>query len=320
LKELLNKFFENRCTSAETQELITHIKEGNSSDMPDLEESFFSLPDYHPISDTDADRIFKSIVKKKEWINGAKSKKNLFLKITAIFILLLASSIFTLLFQNSEITEISSFGEIRNITFPDGSSVTLNGNSSITYQEKWDDEQPRIVKMEGEGFFSVTHTKNHQPFLVQTSNGFSVEVLGTKFNFIHRRGKAEVVLAEGKVRVNIRKNGLLEQIAMKPGDEVLYEEKSHSVVRHQVTPEIKSSWRNARISLDDSSLAEVIVRIEETFGVKVELINPELSQLKLWGTVPSENLASMLKGIEASFDLTIQQNGKIITISKSTLN
>ena len=303
----------------ETEELVTHIKtNGTACDMPDVDDSL-SSPAQHTISEGDANQLFNSILSKGAIaMSPPKTNKKIYYRIAAsLAVFFILSCTLFMIFQNREIIEHTSFGEVKNITLPDGSMVALNGNSTMTYKATWDDDQePRIVKIEGEAFFSILHTKSNQPFLVQTNDEFSVEVVGTKFNFLHRTGRAEVVLSEGQVKVNIRKADALEQINMKPGDAVSYEKKTHAVAQRQVKAEAKSSWRNARLMLDNSSLAEVILRIEETYGVTVQVKNQELLGLKLWGTVPSGNLENLLKGIEASFNLKIEQHDKVITISK----
>jgi ferric-dicitrate binding protein FerR (iron transport regulator) len=70
---------------------------------------------------------------------------------------------------------------------PDNSTVILNANSSLRYQENWEAELLREVWVDGEAFFSVVHTHNHQRFRVNVTDDLKVEVLGTEFNVKDRR-------------------------------------------------------------------------------------------------------------------------------------
>lgn len=60
--------------------------------------------------------------------------------------------------------KITQPGQTSTITFHDGSSIVLNGNSSIRYPEKFDD-QNREVYFNGEGYFDISTDPQH-PFIV----------------------------------------------------------------------------------------------------------------------------------------------------------
>ena len=57
---------------------------------------------------------------------------------------------------------------VRIDTLPDGSVVTLNKNSSITYPEKFK-KDTRSVALKGEAFFNVTPNKK-KPFIIQVND------------------------------------------------------------------------------------------------------------------------------------------------------
>ena len=90
----------------------------------------------------------------------------------------------------------TDFGQTRALALPDGSQVTLNGHSSLRYATTWQPDQPREVWLDGEGFFSVQHMANNQRFLVHTTAGLQIEVLGTKFVVARRRDQTRVVLLQ----------------------------------------------------------------------------------------------------------------------------
>ncbi|MCX8490080.1 MAG: FecR domain-containing protein [Cyclobacteriaceae bacterium] len=316
------KFLNNECSSSEIKQLVNDIKEDKvGSDLPTVEDVLALTPVYYSMNETSANRIADSIISNDLAETRRMSDRRMYIKVAACTVFLLCStSLFLHFFQGRKITLHTEYGEVRTVELPDGSTVVLNGNSNLSYQRDWDKDEARTVEIEGEAFFSVIHTQNHQPFVVFTNDDFSIEVFGTKFNVMHRRGKAEVVLSEGQVKVNARKDQTVERIAMWPGQAVSYEEKSKELLKDDVIAENESSWKNSKLVLDNSSLAEVIFRIEETYGVKVEVSDPELLSLKLWGTVPCNNLDNLLKGIETLFSLSITKDGETIVMTKSTAN
>jgi transmembrane sensor len=323
MKQLFHKFLNDECTSVEVEQLIEYIRtKGSYEDLPGVEEVLSSQKTYQRIGEKEADQLFNTILGRgpMEVKKNHTRKTALYGKVAAtIAFFFIATSLALLLFQGKDHIHKTAYGEVRSILLPDGSSVILNGNSMLTYQGNWDAKSERIVKIEGEAFFSVVHTKTHQRFIVQTDDEFSIEVLGTKFNVLHRRGKAEVVLNEGKVKVNVRKNDSLQHITMKPGESVAYEKNTKAVERIKVKAENKSSWKNSKLVLDNTSMAEVIGRIEETYGVTIQVDDPKLLELKLWGTVPCYSLDNLLKGIETSFNLRMSKKGNHITITKAPI-
>ncbi|GAB5518440.1 MAG: hypothetical protein RhofKO_06910 [Rhodothermales bacterium] len=68
-------------------------------------------------------------------------------------------------------------GETSTVTLPDGSMVTLNAASTLTFAEA---EGERRAVLTGEAFFDVAHDAE-RPFVVETFNA-EVTVLGTQFN------------------------------------------------------------------------------------------------------------------------------------------
>ena len=99
--------------------------------------------------------------------------------------------------RNLNVTHETIAGETRLIYLPDSSSVVLNGNSSVTFDENW---KEREVTLKGSGFLQVTPGEK---FTVISSNE-RVDVLGTSFEFIGTEYISKVGCYTGKVKVTIR--------------------------------------------------------------------------------------------------------------------
>jgi transmembrane sensor len=215
---------------------------------------------------------------------------------------------FWLLYNPIEINEVrTAYGQQRTIALPDGSSVILNGNSSVRYNQLWDDKENREVWIEGEGFFDVTQTRNHQKFIVHTVNKVDVQVLGTRFNVKRRRDKIEVMLEQGKVQMNISQPGIPDTITLKPGDLVTLEKKS--IVKSLVNPSKYSSWKEKKLYFDQTPLFEVAKIIEDTHGFKVEFKNKSLRNRKLSGEIQSGKVDDILLALRESLQIQITKEG-----------
>ena len=129
-------------------------------------------------------------------------------------------------------------GQKSRIFLPDGSSVTLNAESKISYPEKFSDSI-RIVSLVGEAFFDVVKNDN-KPFIVN-SEDLSTTVLGTSFNV--RAFDADpitlVALKVGKVKVEIINNTeYAKAMFLDPGEVITYDKSESRVLKNKFDEEI----------------------------------------------------------------------------------
>src|SRR5690606_4200493 len=119
--------------------------------------------------------------------------------------------------------------------------IILNGNSRISYKKRWGMNGVREVILNGEAYFAVSHTVNQQKFIVHTSDGVHVEVLGTEFTVSNRPHKTRVVLNSGTIQLNIKDQQIEEKFTMLPGDLVEFEDSPLNYEKRKVNPEVYSS-------------------------------------------------------------------------------
>lgn len=209
----------------------------------------------------------------------------------------------------------TNYGQTQMVKLPDGSEVTLNGHSKLRYAAHWAKDKPREVWLDGEGYFSVQHLPNHQRFLVHTQAGFNVEVLGTQFTVYRRREQARVVLLSGKVRVDFDDEQRTDLI-MKPGELVETKDALPGAVVHKtVRTAPYAAWKNAQLVLDETTIAELATRLQDTYGVEVVVATPELNQRKVTGTMPVRDLDVLLLALEETFHLKATREANRITLA-----
>lgn len=210
----------------------------------------------------------------------------------------------------------TKYGERITITLPDESSVVLNGNSKLRYANNWSDDQVREVWIDGEGFFAVQHTKNHQKFIVHTREGLSVEVLGTKFNVKTRESGSEVLLTEGKVKLNVD-NKAASAVYLSPGELATVKEKklSKRVVKEDTQ---YTSWVKSKLVFDKTPLQELAQILRETYGLQVSFQDAELKERQLSGEISSATADDILFAIAETFNIkvTTMDDGSVIFSSR----
>jgi transmembrane sensor len=232
----------------------------------------------------------------------------------AATLLLLAAVV--LWWQNSTngLREIhTAFGEQVAVTLPDQSTVVLNGNSILRYAANWDENSAREVWIEGEGFFSVVHTRNHQKFVVHGVSELNVEVLGTKFNIKTRQSASEVMLAEGKVKLKLGGVDSTRSIFLKPGD--LATVKDRKMSTQSVNKQHYTSWIENRLFFDRTPLRDLSKLLNETYGLKVTFSDPALETRELSGEISSASIDEILYAIGETLDLNVEKEGQLVTIS-----
>jgi ferric-dicitrate binding protein FerR (iron transport regulator) len=144
-------------------------------------------------------------------------------------------------------------------SLPDGSNVTINADSKISYS-KSDFVEKRILKLEGEAFFSVQKGK---PFVVKTKPG-TVEVLGTTLNVYARDNDLIVSCLTGKVKVTA--NG--QTVIIMPGEKVDLVAGALKKTSNMLTSEM-AGWRTGAFHFDSIPLISIFEEIERQFNVSI---------------------------------------------------
>lgn len=209
--------------------------------------------------------------------------------------------------------------QTKSIRLSDATQVTLNANSTL-YVPRWGFAKThREVVLEGEAEFVVSHTADHQRFIVQTNDDFNVEVLGTEFvMFARQRGK-KVILNKGSVKVHYQEG---KQVALKPGDMITLSEKdTRPQLRKINTQQVHNAWKNHQFYFDNTPLSEVADVIEEHFGVEVVLADSSLSQRRLSGYFKADTPTEIIQTISTLLNISVDQEAqKLIFYTPSSKN
>ena len=196
----------------------------------------------------------------------------------------------------------TQYGERLTVVLPDESSVVLNGNSKLRYSKNWSDQNPREVWIDGEGFFAVQHTKNHQKFIVHTREGLNVEVLGTKFNVKTREHGSEVLLTEGKVKLDVD-NTAASSVYLNPGE--LATMKQNKLSKRVVKDIQYTSWVKSKLVFDKTPLLELTQMLQDTYGLNISFQDEELKNRQLSGEISSATADDILFAIAETFNIKV---------------
>lgn len=155
--------------------------------------------------------------------------------------------------------ELVSRNMVRREKLPDGSELTLNKNTVISYAARFENNR-RVKLKEGEAFFDVAHDKSH-PFVIDIEE-VSVTVVGTSFNIRHHQDSTEVIVETGIVRVSL--NG--KAIELHKGEKVLISSAYDRLDKEQNTDELYNYYRSNLFVASNLPLQRLVDVMNKAFG------------------------------------------------------
>ena len=190
-------------------------------------------------------------------------------------------------------------GERSELQLPDGTEVTLNAQSRLTYDCSMPSGK-RLVKLEGEGFFRVAKDGEH-PFVVECE-GMEVECLGTAFNMRSYADEASVsvVLSEGKVAVHANRSTLY----MEPDSRVVFDKHTMSLHKQKVRSEDYTCWLKNEIRYNGETLEQIASELKRNFHVNVIITSDALKQEQYTGYLGRCSLKNILDLISITSNVT----------------
>jgi transmembrane sensor len=234
--------------------------------------------------------------------------------------LLIVASVWFVINRDDKSAIATEYGQQKKIVLPDETEITLNANSHIKYLKSWKEGQPREVWLKGEALFKVKHlnkdsnfVKSEERFIVHTELA-NVEVLGTVFNIRERRGKTEIVLEQGKIKVSFTKNKEPD-IIMQPGQIVTVTAESKKAVTSAIKPEDYTAWTKNKLILTNASFEEIVEYMEDNFGKHIILSDPQLANRKVEGTFKIDNLDDALLVLSKALNVDIVQKDDTLIVT-----
>lgn len=227
--------------------------------------------------------------------------------------------------------ESGAWDPIRRL--PDGSIVELKPGAEISV--RFEPAARRVTLVSGEALFRV-EKKPDRPFVVQ-ARGIEVCAVGTAFNVRLEPAMVEVLVTEGRVRVedSVRRESLL---ADPPGQESADAEAApllaagQKVVIHTAAGQHPESgvrisltaaqmnqhlaWRIPRLEFDGTDLAAAIAQMNRQNRLQIRLGDDSLRGLRVSGNFSPEDPESFARLVAATFGLAIehQPNGDLCLV------
>lgn len=268
--------------------------------------------DYHKSYRTD-----KSSISRSQWMFRA----------VAIFLLASLTGLAISLLMTEQAEQIkknqivdneiqTGYGERKEIQLSDGSKIVLNANTRLSYTIDRANPSGVEVFLDGEAHFSVAVREDSDDiaFKVRTEKGL-IRVMGTTFVVSTRDKNTQVVLEEGEVIVDpLNKD---KAVILKPGQIAEIRSDSDTIHTALVNPQVYTSWTTYTLIFDETPFADVIARLENTFGVKVVVRNPDLYNRKLSGSIDNSSLEVITSALSNTLDIPISIADRAVYVGQN---
>ena len=181
----------------------------------------------------------------------------------------------TVLEQLNNSTISTQPGERRTVQLADGSSVILNGGTTIHLDKR----TPREVELAaGEALFTVRHDES-DPFVVMAGSTRLLDA-GTVFNVLSEDGSIDVAVAHGAVIYE----PAADAIRLDAGQALHRSGKKARPVLRKADTATVGSWQNGTLQYDDATLDAVARDLRRNTGLDVRA-DPSIETLRFTGTL-----------------------------------
>ncbi|MFV0593364.1 MAG: FecR family protein [Draconibacterium sp.] len=194
-------------------------------------------------------------------------------------------------------------GNRTSVTLPDGSVVWISNGSKLIYPENFTGNT-RNVQLEGEGFFEVTHDKEH-PFIVSVGKE-KIKVLGTKFAVMaypeDNQVKAELI--SGKIQFDIFTGDVgneYKSFLVKPSHSLVYDKTSGKVYESIIPDGFYDYWLEGTYRFKNESFASLSKKIERIYNVEIIFEDARFKTRTFTGTLHiDDNIYTIMEAFKSA--------------------
>lgn len=314
--DLLTKLLANEANASEVQLANEWIASSdvNTREFESLKKLWNEVNKVKDIKDIDLEKEWQKMdrVISKGKIISLKRVLQL-----AASIIILGVLSFLALQQISITANKTKTAEIREFKLPDGSTVSLNANSKISYKKGFGTDHRNLV-LTGEAYFDVTKN-NNLAFTISAYNA-RIQVVGTRFyvKAYKENPEIKVIVDEGKVKFCNKK---------KPQKEILLSTgqsgsflKEEQIIQEDTIHNINEiAWKTHRFSFNNTTIEEAVKMLGKAFHKQID-VKENIKNCSVTVTFEDLDLNGILEVLKSTLDLKISTDGNRIIISGQGCN
>ncbi|MBA4137232.1 MAG: hypothetical protein C0518_07940 [Opitutus sp.] len=200
-------------------------------------------------------------------------------------------------------------------TLADGSVVELNKGAEIAVDFSTPERHIRLLR--GEAHFTVAKMGPDRPFIV-TAGTLRVRAVGTVFNVRMSGDHVDVLVTEGKVRVDPAKPAEVELVV---NARMLGAGERTSVNLAEPTPappevvtasdtEIEQvlAWQGVRIKFDETPLQEAVDEFNRHNGTRFIIADRRIASILIGGNIRADNAEAFAHFLQNGFGVSVESD------------
>jgi len=222
-----------------------------------------------------------------------------------------AAAFFAVSILNSSselVTYATAKGERMEVTLADGSAVSLNTGSALSFEIS--DDERRVTLSRGEVMFDVVRDIE-RPFVVTTPTA-EVVVLGTRFNVREASVGAVVSVLSGVVQVGAANAAQTPADAIETtliaGQQAIFTQYAAAPQIAEFNPDTVVSWRRGKAFYENETLANVVDDLNRYFPAKIEIAEAELESIRVTGGFDLTDQLAAVEALTAALSLRAEQS------------
>ena len=229
----------------------------------------------------------------------------------------------------------TEMGSRSSIILSDGTKVTLNADSKLTYPKIFKGSTREVI-LSGEAYFDVVHDEKI-PFIIHTQK-LNIKVLGTEFNVksYPEDSISETTLIRGLIEVTLNSRPS-DKIILRPKEKLIVSNETTESSKTPVTehPEVRdtrlvisnlhyvsatdsavveTSWLKNKLVFQNKSFSDLATDLERRYNVQIEFRNNAVKEFRFTGIFEKENIDQILKALSLTEKFNYSREGSKIII------
>ncbi len=320
---LLLRFLQSEVNAEERAEVQLWLSEStaNQKYIDDLAKTWKGIEQPMPHVKVDTDAAWRKLQQRIELeeesapvpkVITLKERYKGWLVAASVALLLGLAAVWQWGFSNAQIEKMA-VNEVLEQSLVDGSVVTLNKQSKLTYVENFKGKE-RKVKLEGEAFFDVAKDAA-KPFVIDAGIG-QIKVLGTSFNVeAHADGDLRVFVESGRVELSLN-NAIVDtnKLILTAGNTGVINLNTRKLYMEQTIFEDDLFWLNKKLVFKKTPLPKVLRVLAKNYNIQFADRYANLEQCALTASFQGEEIESILEVIALTFNLSFDISGSQVQL------
>ncbi|MEY2151266.1 MULTISPECIES: FecR family protein [Rhodanobacter] len=203
-------------------------------------------------------------------------------------------------------TYSTAIGQQRSVNLPDGTTVTLDTQSSLVV--RYDAHERSVDLLRGRAQFSV-RANPQRPFVVHVGNGTITDV-GTVFQVRTDKDCTGITLIEGELDIAASApDHATERVSLHSGKQLWFDRSGHISPVQPADLQAAEGWTEGKLFVHDWKLPDLLAEMNRYNRTQVSIGDPALDAIRISGVFDSHDPHTMLQLLQRGWPIRARADG-----------